>query len=423
MKKAPKTRFSPFQEEWASQRFADAFTVLPNNTLSRAELSDEAGTVKNVHYGDVLIKFGEYLDAGKTDIPFIASEGLAERWKSAALQDGDVVMADTAEDTTAGKCTEIGNVRSDTIVSGLHTIPLHPQSKFSEGFLGYYMNSDAFHDQLIPLMQGTKVTSISKTYLADTKLCFPPDSAEQAQIAQLLYSLDQMITSQQRKCEKLIALKAACLDKMFPKRGSKVPELRFAGFSGDWEPKKLGDVAISFDYGLNAAAKEFDGVNKYLRITDIDDSTRVFRDDDLTSPNTDLSSAGNYLLHEGEILFARTGASVGKTYIYKETDGLVFFAGFLIRAKIKSEYDAEFVFQNTLGEAYNRYIQVTSQRSGQPGVNAQEYAEYSFLLPTYSEQKRIGIFLQQIDNLIVLHQRKLGKLQQFKQAMMHNMFV
>ena len=278
-------------------------------------------------------------------------------------------------------------------------------------------------DEVANQSSGSKMPRADWNLVSNTEFIIPSSLDEQKQIAATFDDLDTLITLHQRKLEKLVALKAACLDKMFPKRGSKVPELRFAGFSGDWEPKKLGDVAISFDYGLNAAAKEFDGVNKYLRITDIDDSTRVFRDDDLTSPNTDLSSAGNYLLHEGEILFARTGASVGKTYIYKETDGLVFFAGFLIRAKIKSEYDAEFVFQNTLGEAYDRYIQVTSQRSGQPGVNAQEYAEYSFLLPTYSEQKRIGIFLQQIDNLIVLHQRKLGKLQQFKQAMMHNMFV
>ena len=116
-------------------------------------------------------------------------------------------------------------------------------------------------------------------------------------------------------------------------------------FCFSWEQRKLGEVASSFEYGLNAAAKEFDGVNKYLRITDIDDSSRAFKDDDLTSPDTDLSTASNYLLHDGEILFARTGASVGKSFIYRESDGLVYFAGFLIRAKIKPEYDPEFVFR------------------------------------------------------------------------------
>lgn len=190
-----------------------------------------------------------------------------------------------------------------------------------------------------------------------------------------------------------------------------------------WEQRKLKDIASSFEYGLNAAAKEFDGVNKYLRITDIDDVSHAFRDDDLTSPDTDLSVADNYRLREGDVLFARTGASVGKSFIYRENDGLAYFAGFLIRARIKPEYSAEFVFQNTLSSQYEKYIQITSQRSGQPGVNAQEYGEYSFLMPTYLEQKKIGSFLYKLDNLITLHQRKLEKLQNIKKSMLEKMFV
>lgn len=168
----------------------------------------------------------------------------------------------------------------------------------------------------------------------------------------------------------------------------------------------MGDIAQSFEYGLNAAAKEYDGTNKYLRITDIDDVSRKFNTDNLTSPDIELSTAENYRLLDGDILFARTGASVGKSFIYRDSDGIVYFAGFLIRARIKSEYDAEFVFQNTLCGSYGKYIQITSQRSGQPGVNAKEYSDYAFYIPTYDEQKKVGNFLHQIDNLITLHHRK-----------------
>lgn len=205
-------------------------------------------------------------------------------------------------------------------------------------------------------------------------------------------------------------------------KNKKTPQVRFKGYTDTWEQRKLSEVALSFEYGLNAAAKEFDGVNKYLRITDIDDSSRIFKDDDLTSPDTDLSAASSYQLHDGEILFARTGASVGKSFIYRESDDCVYFAGFLIRAKIKAEYDPEFIFQNTLGVPYEKYIQITSQRSGQPGVNAQEYGEYAFLVPDYAEQKKIGGFLRQIDNLITLHQRKYDKLLNLKKAMLEKMF-
>ena len=202
----------------------------------------------------------------------------------------------------------------------------------------------------------------------------------------------------------------------------KTPKIRFPGFTDDWEQRKLGDIASSFEYGLNAAAKEYDGKNKYIRITDIDDNTHGFLTDNLTSPDIHLTSADNYKLTEGDILFARTGASVGKSYIYRNSDGLVYYAGFLIRARIKEEYDAEFVFQNTLTDRYNKYIAVTSQRSGQPGVNAQEYAEFEINVPQKEEQTKIGTYFHNLDHLITLHQRELDEWKNFKKGMLQKMF-
>ena len=173
-----------------------------------------------------------------------------------------------------------------------------------------------------------------------------------------------------------------------------------------WEQRKLSEMCGTFEYGLNAAAKEFDGKNKYIRITDIDDASREFLLSDLSSPDICLDGMSKYLLSSGDIVFARTGASVGKTYIYRENDGIVYFAGFLIRAKVNQDNDAEFVFQSTLSPSYEKYIRITSQRSGQPGVNAQEYGEYDLFAPSKEEQQRIGQFLRGIDNLITLHQRK-----------------
>ena len=241
------------------------------------------------------------------------------------------------------------------------------------------------------IVQGSAIKGITKEDLMN-KVISVPQITEQTKIANTLQGLDHLITLHQSKVES------------WKNKKNQLSTI-------SWEQRKLGEVVSSFEYGLNAAAKEFDGVNKYLRITDIDDSSRVFKDDDLTSPDTDLTTASSYKLHDGEILFARTGASVGKSFIYRESDGLVYFAGFLIRAKIKPGFDSEFVFQNTLGDAYEKYIQVTSQRSGQPGVNAQEYAEYTFLVPNFEEQKQIGSFLRQIDNLITLHHRKLNRTQ------------
>lgn len=200
------------------------------------------------------------------------------------------------------------------------------------------------------------------------------------------------------------------------------PNIRFKGFTDDWEQRKLGEMSSSFEYGLNSAATEFDGENKYIRITDIDEDSHEFNNDNLTSPETDLSNADNYKLYEGDILFARTGASVGKTYIYKVSDGLVYYAGFLIRARIKEDYNPEFVFQNTLTTDYEKFVKATSMRSGQPGINAQEYSQFEIKVPSKNEQDKIGICFRNLDHLITLHQRKCDETKKLKKFMLQKMF-
>ena len=202
----------------------------------------------------------------------------------------------------------------------------------------------------------------------------------------------------------------------------KKPSYRFVGHTEPWEEKKLGEVAESFDYGLNASAKEFDGVNKYIRITDIDDFSNEFLKTNLTSPDVKIDESSDYLLSEGDILFARTGASTGKTYYYKKTDGVVFFAGFLIRARIKEDNDYKFIFQNTLTKNFKKYVDITSQRSGQPGVNAKEYANFLLSLPSLPEQTAIGSFFQDIDQLISFQQRKLEVLKEQKKTYLKLLF-
>ena len=184
---------------WEQRKLGDIFDFLQNNTLSRAELCSETGIAKNIHYGDVLIKFGEYLDASSSDLPYIPSQQIVDKFKGSLLQDGDVIMADTAEDETVGKCTEIAGLEGFPTISGLHTIPLRPKEKYESGFFGYYMNSSSYHDQLLPLMQGIKVTSISKSAILNTDISYPSDNAEQAKIGKFFIRLDNLITLHQRE--------------------------------------------------------------------------------------------------------------------------------------------------------------------------------------------------------------------------------
>lgn len=185
--------------DWEQRKLGDILISLQNNTLSRADLSNEAGVAKNVHYGDVLIKFGEVLDVSKEKLPMISDESVLSKYKSSFLQNGDVIVADTAEDSTVGKCSEIAGLNDEVVLSGLHTIPYRPIEKFASGYLGYYLNSSAYHNQLIPLMQGIKVASISKSAMQDTDIVYPKSVKEQGKIGDYFQSLDHLITLHHHK--------------------------------------------------------------------------------------------------------------------------------------------------------------------------------------------------------------------------------
>lgn len=211
----PKIRFSGFSDDWEQRKLGNVLLSLQNNTLSRANLSDESGIAKNVHYGDVLIKFGEVLDVRKEKLPMITDENVLSKYKASFLQNGDVIVADTAEDSTVGKCSEIAGLNDEVVLSGLHTIPYRPIEKFASGYLGYYLNSGAYHNQLIPLMQGIKVTSISKSAMQNTDIDYPKSQEEQGKIGAYFKSLDEMITLHQHKCDELQKLKKFMLQNMF----------------------------------------------------------------------------------------------------------------------------------------------------------------------------------------------------------------
>ena len=201
------------------------------------------------------------------------------------------------------------------------------------------------------------------------------------------------------------------------------PKIRFKGFEGEWKDTNLGNISNNFKYGINAAAIPYDGKNKYLRITDIDDTTHVFLKDNLTSPGADLSYCDEYIMQDGDIVIARTGASVGKSYVYHTVDGKIYFAGFLIRVRTNKEVNKDFIFQKTLTNAYTKHIQFVSQRSGQPGVNVNELKSFSFLIPRdKEEQQAIASYFTSLDSQISASTSRLASLKQMKAASLQAMF-
>ena len=199
-----------------------------------------------------------------------------------------------------------------------------------------------------------------------------------------------------------------------------VPKLRFKEFNDEWKEKKLKDISTCFEYGMNLPSKYYDGYNKYIRITDIDEETRNYISNLSVSPDGKLED--KYIVNKNDILFSRTGASVGKTYLYKEKDGRLYFAGYLIRVHINELYNSYFIFLQTLIDRYFKWVTLTSTRTGQPGINSQEYAQYKIYLPSLEEQTKIADFLSLIDRKIELQEKLVENLKLYKKGLLQKVF-
>ena len=245
-----------------------------------------------------------------------------------------------------------------------------------------------------------------------------PSLPEQQKIASFLSAVDEKIQQLSRKKQLLEQYKKGVMQQLFSGK------LRFKDENGkdyaDWEEKKLGEVCSNISYGMNAAATAYDGQNKYLRITDIDETSNGLNLDKLTSPDGKLED--KFRVKEGDLLFARTGASVGKSYLYRKTDGILYFAGFLIRFNVKKAIPA-FVYLQTQSSKYDKWVKIMSMRSGQPGINAEEYKTFEILFPCLEEQQKIANFLSNIDIKIENTNQEINKMQNFKKGLLQKMFV
>lgn len=272
------------------------------------------------------------------------------------------------------------------------------------------------------------IPSLSKTTIGDIKVLVPIEKdkklREQQKIADCLSSLDELIEATNRKIEALKEHKKGLMQRLFPKEEENVPELRFLEFQGTkgWDKCILGDSLLEHPrYGINAPAVPFQKeLATYIRITDISENG-TFSPNPKVSVNKD--NVDNFYLSTGDLVFARTGASVGKCYKYREKDGKLVFAGFLIKITPNStKLLSDFLFQYTFSEQYWEWVHLTSTRSGQPGINSKELFSMPFRLPTIQEQQKIADCLSSLDELIEATSQKVEILKEHKKGLMQQLF-
>ncbi|HJF43636.1 MULTISPECIES: restriction endonuclease subunit S [Bacteroidales] len=388
---------------WEKTSFSRAFKFLKNNSLSRAELSDDNGNVKNIHYGDILIKFSEclYADEGNS-IPYIINDNIAYKLlKLSPLINGDIVFADAAEDNTVGKCIEIITHNDTDLVAGLHTIPCRPTIKFAEGYLGYYLNSSAFHNQLLQYIQGTKISSISKKSICQTIISYPSEIINQQKIASYFQSLDSLIQSTSKKLVSLKQVKAASLQSMFPQEGETVPKVRFKGFEEEWKYEILGKISS-------------------ISIGEFVIQTKQRANAPYPVYNGGITNTGyyDYFNQEGpKIIISARGANAGFISKYKNR----FWAGNSCYSIGINNNNWEFIYY-FLQSKQDSYLK-EQQAANIPSISKKQIYTTNVLLPCYNEQIKIGLFFSNLDKQISLQTQRLEKLKQIKAACLDKMFV
>ncbi len=330
-----------------------------------------------------MVKFGEVIDVKTESLPMIADETVIAKYKSSFLQNGDVIVADTAEDETVGKCTEIAGLSDEIVISGLHTIPYRPLQKYAPGYLGYYMNSASFHNQLLPLMQGIKVTSISKTALQNTDILYPKSATEQAAIGKYFRNLDNLITLHQRNSADFVSR-------------------FFSDFTNTWEQRKLGELTSLITKGTTPLDKSNIGTVNFVKIESIDNLSGEITITQKISSEEHEGYLRRSQLKENDILFSIAG-TLGRVTSVKSSILPANTNQALAIIRLKSGC-LKYVKTYLKGKAVADFIKKNPTIGAQPNLSLEQVSNIEIALPSEIEQAQIGSFFENLDHLITLHQ-------------------
>lgn len=424
--KEPKIRFKGFSGEWKSFNFEEVFSPLKNNSLSRADLS-ESGDIANIHYGDVLIKYGECVDTSVDDLTYIIDHDTAQRLlRNCALQKGDVIFTDAAEDNTVGKCSELICKDNERIVSGLHTIACRPKIKIADRYFGYYLNSPAFHNQLLPHIQGTKISSISRRAINTTSVLYPDDKGEQISLPSFFTSLDAQISASTSRLASLKQMKAASLQAMFPQEGETVPEVRFKGFEGEWNKAVVGKIGYTYS-GLSGKSKDDFGTGNAQFITFMNVLNNAQIDTSILDFVEVRISEHQNEVRKGDLFFntsSETPEEVGMCAVLKEDVNNVYLNSFCFGFRLTDDSVYPSYIAYLMRSNIGRHIMsILAQGATRYNLSKNNFCQTEIPMPCKKEQQSIASFFTSLDRQIALHAKRLEKLKQIKATCLDKMFV
>jgi len=395
----PTIRFKGFTEAWEQRKFADMYEkVSEKNDLSFG--TDRIISVANMYFkSEVYISDKEYLRTYNIfKLGDIAFEG------------------NKSKDFAHGRFVE--NSIGDGIVSHVFDV-FRPIREFDLLFWKYVVNNERLMGSI--LVRSTKSSTMMTNLVATDflKESFRvPCLNEQKSIGQFFTHLDNLITLHQRKYEKLQNVKKSCLEKMFPKNGTNVPEIRFSGFTEAWEQRKVGELGEIVTGSTPPTEDKSNYNGKYLFVSPADIQNNRYVESTITT----LSEKGFHkgrILKEGSTLFVSIGSTIGKVAQIKEKAT----TNQQINAIVPNvKYDSDFVLSLLINRS--KHIKELAATQAVPIINKTSFSNVEIIITmNLDEQEKIGTFFKELDNLITLHQRELTKLKNIKKSCLEKMFV
>ena len=339
----------------------------------------------------------------------------AEHHINSKNQAHSTANADTAEDNTVGKCSEVINVNHKKIVSGLHTFWLHPnEGLFEKGFLGYFMNHSLYHNQLLPLIHGTKVSSVSKNEILGTRVLVPLKN-EQTAIATALSDVDSLISALTKKIEKKKAIKQGLMQQLLT--GKK----RLPGFNDKWKSMLLGDIAEVKDGTHQTPQYVKSGGKPFYSVENV--TADDFKNVKHISLEEHKALTSNYRIEKGDVLMTRIGSIGCCKYVDWDVDASFYVS--LALLKINEKYDSKFISYLSNIKSFKEEVMLNSLVFAIPQkINLGNISLIKVYIPTSkAEQTAIANILSDCDSEIAALEEKRDKYKEIKQGMMQQLLT
>ena len=402
--KEPEIRFAGFTGAWEQRKFSKLYKRSSEKNDGSIGIERNITVATMQFKSDIRLSSDDYL---KTYFTFKVGDIAFEGHQSKEFRYGRFVEND------------IG----DGVVSHIFTV-FRPIQRFDLHFWKYAINSENLMQKI--LSRSTKASTmmhdlVPEDFLNETFLV--PSIDEQKAVGKFLHQIDNLLTLHQRKYEKLLNIKKSMLEKMFPKEGEVVPEIRFKGFTGAWEQRKLGDVLEFLKDGTHGTHPDADQGPLLLSAKNIKNGDVTWDDTDRKISQAEFDMIhSNFKLKKGDVLLTIVG-SIGESAILKDPHEITFQRSVAFLRPNKT-ITSGFLYSEIQGEKFQTELNNRKSTSAQPGIYLGDLSEIPLdTPPNLKEQEEIGKFFSEINSLLTLHQRKLEMLKNVKQAFLEKMFV